>query len=445
MFKREAINFYVLLISISLLVVEILHSYYLLRVVQSVIKENSALKISELIYIVLLTLLVPICAYFQTLFSQTHAISLRRVTSLDFGTVKPFQAYVDYIQTYMISSPLELNNRIGLGVVSTANYLTARLMIIIVLLIVLIYRHPEFALIISTVSVPIVIALLFIKKIQKFFGSKMSTWINLTPEYISNIMVELIRGKKKPANIRKKIEFRVKQFARYLSVSQAASNSIKPFVETLVIVTILFIIPGDGLLDLTDPISLAALYRVYSNGVTAISQYSLIQSSLPALQSFVHKQSGEQFQANEELVDRVIEGNCVEIRGRSGVGKSTLLEYVAVHLLKKDKCCYYLSAEFLPLKITVKELHSNLPRQFPNLTDVGETTKIESLSLGQKKALLLELAATLEDGYVLIDEPFSNLDAECAKLARSLLANLKANVIITNHENPVEEFKQVFM
>ena len=444
MFKMSYINLNVFLISMVLLVAEVLHSYFLVSIIQAIIKQNNATQIVDVVYVFFLTLLIPICAYFQTLWSQIHAASLRNISGLNFDTIKPLQTYVEYLGAYMLNSPLELNNRIGLGVVSTANYLAARSLIIISLLLTLVYVNPEIIGFITILAVPILISLFTVKKIQKFFGTKMSNWIHHTPKYISGVTVNLIKNTENPIGIQKKIENRMFRFSRYLSVSQAAANSVKPFVEMVVIITMLIIFQSDGLVDLTDPLSLAAIYRVYANGVTAISQYSLIQSSLPALRQFKPKQSSKRFVANEQVVSKVFEKDYVELRGRSGVGKSSLLEYIAVTLMKQNKCCYYLSSEFLPSKITISEFHAS-PCLFPNLSAVDGNTKIEALSLGQKKTLLLEFAATVEDAYILIDEPFSNLDVECNEHARKLLSNLKARVVITNHEEPMKNFSQILI
>ena len=174
----------------------------------------------------------------------------------------------------------------------------------------------------------------------------------------------------------------------------------------------------------------------------------------------------------ENLVFNCNYGEIVKISGPNGCGKTTLLNCIN-GFLRVNSGEIILDNKNISNLPTYKISRLGIKRYFNNrefysmeLKDVlrlvynkKESEKILSIfkysgkqvsgKLSGGERTLLYLLMTLKDArFILLDEPFNNLDRNKIALVRDFILKLKANnigVIVTDHSNNIEFDKEIKM
>ncbi|HEY9551521.1 MAG TPA: ABC transporter ATP-binding protein [Prevotella sp.] len=162
----------------------------------------------------------------------------------------------------------------------------------------------------------------------------------------------------------------------------------------------------------------------------------------------------------------IVEGRIYGLLGKNGVGKTTLL-YLLSGLLfpqdgtvKADNCevrkrlpevlgnIFLLPDEFNLPAVSIETFLQMKASFYPNFSrevfhrcleafEVEDTVALKSLSLGQKKKVLISFALATGVKYLLMDEPTNGLDIPSKSLFRKLVAaNVADNqtVLISTHQ-----------
>ena len=131
------------------------------------------------------------------------------------------------------------------------------------------------------------------------------------------------------------------------------------------------------------------------------------------------------------------------LRGRNGSGKTTLLlalaglvqhsgRVVAVPEIRSPGV--YVEDEEFYGHVTVREflrVISWFRGEVNDVFGIDYNGKIKDLSTGQRKKLYLTLALSGKHDWLLLDEPFSNLDERSVGALRDYLRNVGSPVVLT--------------
>ncbi|MDF1735307.1 MAG: ABC transporter ATP-binding protein [Minwuia sp.] len=147
----------------------------------------------------------------------------------------------------------------------------------------------------------------------------------------------------------------------------------------------------------------------------------------------------------QDLELKVADGEVVAITGRSGVGKTTLLNIIAgldtafegtVSPGPADRRVGYVFQEprLLPWRTVTENLclasrigPAEAERWLRDIGLAGEGQKLPGqLSLGMQRRVAVARALALRPAVLLLDEPFASLDVETAVEMRALLQRLLA-------------------
>lgn len=144
--------------------------------------------------------------------------------------------------------------------------------------------------------------------------------------------------------------------------------------------------------------------------------------------------------------------NC--IIGKSGCGKTTLLNYISEELLKEDRRISYVfqNDSLIPwkniynnLKIVVKKhlRGSELENELDTILGLVGLSEFKyyyphQLSGGMKQRVNLARALIGEPEIILMDEPFKSLDIKCKKdiidIVKKLNLEKKITIILVTHD-----------
>lgn len=144
--------------------------------------------------------------------------------------------------------------------------------------------------------------------------------------------------------------------------------------------------------------------------------------------------------------------NC--IIGKSGCGKTTLLNYISERLLKEDRSISYVfqNDSLIPwkniynnLKIVVKKYlrGRELENEVDTILGLVGLSEVKyyypyQLSGGMKQRVNLARALIGEPEIILMDEPFKSLDIKCKKdiinIVKELNLEKKITIILVTHD-----------
>lgn len=184
------------------------------------------------------------------------------------------------------------------------------------------------------------------------------------------------------------------------------------------------------------------------------------------IQNLSYKYSGSQTPVFEDLTLNFGEGRIYGLLGKNGVGKSTLLSLLGGLLMPRsgrieidglEPCrrepelqeeMFFVPDEFSLPRMTLRRYVAFYAPFYPRFShevlaqclqdfDVSMDTRLDSLSLGQKKRVLVSFALATRCRVVLMDEPTNGLDIPAKSLFRKMVARHMGDeqtMIISTHQ-----------
>lgn len=361
---------------------------------------------------------------------------------------------------YFNAQPYEIMQRVALGYVGSISLMITRIAFVLGSLGYIYAVNPEVLLYLIAAGLVCAVAVLSITLAQRKLGKAISEWSANSAKFSSiattNLMV-------RDLDISSYLPLVKKILIYPNSLSQSLSSSTKPILELLLLITLLHSNTAELVDILSDPTTLAVIYRIYTNAITISSLINLASYSRPALVN-IQSSISEAFTSNNAIDKRLLQSlmsesvskQGFEIRGPSGAGKTLYLESIAHELRSKGKKVFLwmpsMNCNSVTIKdfekITASSVNSSIIKTFMNFNsciDLDLNCLIENLSLGQKALLGISSAINTDCDIILLDEPLANLDSGSKKLARRLIAELKGKkiIIITNHSDEIDEFEKI--
>lgn len=361
---------------------------------------------------------------------------------------------------YFNAQPYEIMQRLGLGYVGSISLLITRIAFVLGSLVYIYVVNPKVLLYLLAAGFICVLAVFGITHAQRQLGKAISEWSENSAKYSSLATANLIV---RDLDISSYLPLINKILIYPNALSQSLSSSTKPIIEILLLITLVYLNTAEVINILSDPATLAVIYRIYTNAITISSLINLASYSRPAL---LNIQSGitQAFTLNtafdkrllQLLVSEAVSKQGFEIRGPSGAGKTLYLESIAHELRSKGKKVFLWMPSMNCNSVTIKDFEKIIAssvsssiietfRNFNSCVDLDPNCLIESLSLGQKALLGISSAINTDCDIILLDEPLANLDSGTKELAVRLIAELAITkiVIITNHSDEINGFEKI--